>query len=108
MSDELPPLEAREAKLPSTCNLAAAGDDNMSEPTEQTNSVEEDVEQVMIDVDTEEVDFNHGRLTEIRGLEELRRIRVLGFRNNLLKKIENLETLTTLVELEFYDNQVRK
>lgn len=27
---------------------------------------------------------------------------------NLIKKIENLGTLTTLEELEFYDNQITK
>ena len=30
----------------------------------------------------------------------------LYLRWNLIKKIENLETLTTLKELEFYDNQI--
>lgn len=103
MSDEPPPLERREAKL---MEQESADGDNADGKTPPAK-VEEDVEEVLIDVDTEEVDFNHGRLTEIRGLEELRRIRILGFRNNLIKKIENLHTLTTLVELELYDNQVR-
>jgi protein phosphatase 1 regulatory subunit 7 len=32
----------------------------------------------------------------------------LYMRWNLIKKIENLETLVTLEELEFYDNQITK
>lgn len=63
------------------------------------------VEEIVIDPCSEEVDFNHSRITEIQGLEVLQNIRVLGFRNNLIKKIENLNSLTTLVELELYDNQ---
>lgn len=32
----------------------------------------------------------------------------LSLRQNLIKKIENLESLTSLRELDLYDNQIRK
>lgn len=32
----------------------------------------------------------------------------LGFRQNLIKKIEGLSTLTTLTDLSLYDNQITK
>lgn len=35
-------------------------------------------------------------------------IQTLSLRQNLIKKIENLESLTSLRELDLYDNQIRK
>lgn len=32
----------------------------------------------------------------------------LSLRQNLIKKIENLDSLTSLRELDLYDNQIRK
>lgn len=32
----------------------------------------------------------------------------LSLRQNLIKKIENLDSLSALRELDFYDNQIRK
>lgn len=35
-------------------------------------------------------------------------LQTLSLRQNLIKNIENLETLVTLKELDLYDNQIRK
>ncbi len=35
-------------------------------------------------------------------------LQTLSLRQNLIKKIENLDSLTSLRELDLYDNQVRK
>ncbi|KAK8779406.1 hypothetical protein V5799_019254 [Amblyomma americanum] len=58
--------------------------------------------------DTLDLDFTHCRIGKLSNLENLRRIEILIFRNNLLKKIENVHMLVTLKELEFYDNQITK
>jgi len=44
------------------------------------------------------------RIGKIQGLENCKDLKKLGLRKNILKKIENLENLTELVELELYDN----
>ena len=36
------------------------------------------------------------------------RVQTLSLRQNLIKTIENLETLVMLKELDLYDNQIRK
>lgn len=35
-------------------------------------------------------------------------VQTLSLRQNLIKKIENLESLSSLQELDLYDNQIRK
>lgn len=35
-------------------------------------------------------------------------LQTLSLRQNLIKKIENLDSLTSLRELDLYDNQIRK
>lgn len=35
-------------------------------------------------------------------------VQTLSLRQNLIKKIENLDSLTSLRELDLYDNQIRK
>jgi hypothetical protein len=58
---------------------------------------EEDIEELCIlDPEAIDVDLNHGKIAK-----------TLCLRWNLIKKIENLSMLTTLKELELYDNQVR-
>jgi protein phosphatase 1 regulatory subunit 7 len=52
-------------------------------------------------------DLNHGRVGQIERWE-LNNLKRLYLRWNLIKKIENLEAFTSLVELEFYDNQITK
>lgn len=69
------------------------------EPTDDENTF-------VIDIDSEELDLNHHRLTKIQDFEQLTKVKKLCLRWNLIKKIENLSTLTTLTELELYDNQI--
>jgi len=67
---------------------------------------EEAEELCILDPEAVDVDLNHGRIAKIENLEGLRQVETLCLRWNLIKKIENLSTLTTLRELELYDNQV--
>jgi len=60
-----------------------------------------------LDLDAEVVDLNHHKLVRIdERIGQLRCVEVLTLRWNLIKKIENLNTLTSLTELELYDNQL--
>ena len=69
---------------------------------------EEDIEELCIlDPEAIDVDLNHGKIAKIENLEGLVCVETLCLRWNLIKKIENLSMLTTLKELELYDNQVR-
>lgn len=79
---------------------------------------------LILNVNNSAVDLNHGRVGKIENLEPLTQLKrqahtTLSFssKNNLvffrlylrwnqIKKIENLETLITLEELELYDNQI--
>lgn len=45
-------------------------------------------------------------MTKIAGLEPLVKLRELVLRSSLISKMEGLSTLTNLVHLELYDNQV--
>jgi len=47
-----------------------------------------------------EVDLTQCRIQKIENFEILENIEFFGLRNNLIKKIENLSSLTTLKELE--------
>jgi len=44
------------------------------------------------------------RIGKIEGLENCAKLKILGLRKNIIKKIENISHLTELVELELYDN----
>ena len=48
---------------------------------------------------------NHSRIAVMEHLEELTRVETLCLRWNLISKIQNLSTLTTLTELDLHDNQ---
>jgi protein phosphatase 1 regulatory subunit 7 len=77
-----------------------------------------------IEPESEVVDFcMQYRIPKIEGLEECKTLKVsflsyfvnrfrvlqkLGLRKNLVKKIENIEHCTELVELELYDNRITK
>lgn len=64
---------------------------------------------VDLDPSAEVVDLNHQKLACIdERVKQLKVVEVLTFRWNLLKKIENIDTLVTLKEVEFYDNQITK
>ncbi|TGZ46494.1 Serine/threonine-protein phosphatase [Temnothorax longispinosus] len=76
------------------------GGENEGEESEEPDKI------LIIDPDSEELDFNHSKLTKLENLEPLTQIRRLCFTWNLIKKIENLDTLTSLVELELRDNQI--
>lgn len=59
-----------------------------------------------VDQDIEMLDLTRRRMKKIEGMEFMRNLKSLCMRWNLLKKVENLQALTTLVELDLYDNQV--
>jgi len=75
---------------------------------EEVANEEEGVELVVLDPETLDVDLNHGKIAKIENLEHLRKVETISLRWNLIKKIENVHTLTTLTELELYDNQITK
>ena len=66
-------------------------------------------ELVELDPSATELDLNHCRVRSMEpGLEKMVNLEFFGLRNNLIKKIENLNALTNLRELELYDNQLTK
>lgn len=55
----------------------------------------------------QEVDLTHGRLKRIPGaLRGLKCVEVLSLRQNLLQDLEPISSLTTLRELDLYDNEL--
>lgn len=60
----------------------------------------------VLDPEAEEVDLNHHKISIIEDFEPLVCVKYLCLRWNLIKKIENLSTLTTLTKLELSDNQI--
>ena len=50
---------------------------------------------------------NHGRIAVMENLEVLTRVETLCLRWNMISKIQNVATLTSLTELDLYDNQAR-
>ena len=56
----------------------------------------------------QDVDLNHSRIGKIENLEVLVRVETLCLRQNLIKRIENLQHNATLTELDLYDNQISK
>uniref|UniRef100_UPI0035901D9B protein phosphatase 1 regulatory subunit 7 isoform X2 n=1 Tax=Myxine glutinosa TaxID=7769 RepID=UPI0035901D9B len=71
---------------------------------EQGQDMPVDIGSIELDSDAEEVDLNHCRIGKIERFETLRNVRVLCLRQNVIKKIENLESLTMLQELDLNDN----
>lgn len=63
-------------------------------------------ESIALDLEAEELDFTHCRIATIKNFDVLSKTIVLGLRNNLITKIEGLNRLTMLQELELYDNQI--
>ena len=105
-------------KVPDAAAVPAAGAElRPSNPGEKMSDCESDAEVAaqeeeaeelcILDPEAVDVDLNHGRIAKIENLEGLRQVETLSLRWNLIKKIENLSMLTTLRELELYDNQVR-
>src|SRR5687768_4535712 len=78
------------------------GDDGREE-----DGVEEREVRVFNPEDTQ-LELNHSRMTNFDDLEPMVNLECLWMRNNLIKKIENLDRLTKLRELELYDNQITK
>ncbi|RKO92982.1 hypothetical protein BDK51DRAFT_47908 [Blyttiomyces helicus] len=58
--------------------------------------------------DIEEIDLRHERLKTLEGIgfERFTRLKQLGLRQNLISKIEGLNGLTTLNDLDLYDNRI--
>lgn len=59
-----------------------------------------DMETISLDPEAEDVDLNHFRIGKIEGFEVLKKVKTLCLRQNLVKRIENLEQLQTLRELD--------
>lgn len=59
-----------------------------------------------MEADVKALEFTRRRIPKIEGFEFLTHIESLCLRWNLIKRIENLERLVTLTELDLYDNQV--
>ena len=81
-----------------------------SDISDEDNANQDDDETVdlrIVDPDTFDLDLNHGRIGKIENLDGLTQLETLSLRWNLIKKIENLNSLgATLRELELYDNQI--
>ena len=78
-----------------------------SDVEQEPAEIEETVDMRILDPDTIDLDLNHGRIGKIENLEPLTQLETLCLRWNMIKKIENLNTLgSTLTELELYDNQI--
>ncbi|MBN3314674.1 PP1R7 phosphatase, partial [Atractosteus spatula] len=67
-----------------------------------------DMDTITLDPEEEDVDLVHCRIGKIEGLEILKKAKTISLRQNLIKQIENLESLSGLRELDLYDNQIHK
>ena len=76
-------------------------DQSDTESVEESAPAEEEQELIILDPEAIDIDLNHGKIGKIENLENLRNVETMSLRWNLIKKIENLSTLTTLKELEF-------
>jgi hypothetical protein len=61
-----------------------------------------------VNPDDEEIEYIGERIRAIENLEKCTKLKKLLLRRNVIKKIENISHLTQLVELELYDNQLKK
>lgn len=59
-----------------------------------------------LDLEATEIDLNHNRLESMAIFSQLRKTECLGLRNNFIKRIEGIQALLSLRELELYDNQI--
>jgi len=65
-------------------------------------------EELPIDPEADEIEYCMiYRIPKIENLESATKLRVLGLRKNLIKKIEGLDQNKELEELELYDNRIR-
>ena len=97
-----------DAEMVSDCELGkvSAVISDAESDAEAKEEVAETEELCILDPAAIDVDLNHGKIAKIENLEALTCVETLCLRWNLIKQIENLSTLTTLRELELYDNQV--
>ena len=61
-----------------------------------------------IDKNDEDISLIGRRIGTITNLDLCSKLRVLSLRQNLIEKIEGLENLILLEELELYDNRLKK
>ena len=59
-------------------------------------------------LDDYDVNLEHQRIGEIRGLEKLENVECLCLRNNMIRQVIGVNTLLTLTELDLYDNMIKK
>ena len=59
-------------------------------------------------LDDYDVNLEHQRIGEIRGLEKLENVECLCLRNNMIRQVVGVNTLLTLTELDLYDNMIKK
>ncbi|VEL29443.1 unnamed protein product, partial [Protopolystoma xenopodis] len=84
------------------------GNKNMTVSEESQKCFEVD-ELEIEDFAAQEIDLNHCRIKSISHLELFPNVKILCLRNNIIKKIENMEPVSlTLVDLDLYDNQITK
>ncbi|KAJ3145152.1 hypothetical protein HK101_002528, partial [Irineochytrium annulatum] len=87
--------------------------DDEQEDEEEEHQGEEVTNENMLEglaSETEIIDLTHARLRTLEGLglERFKGLKILGLRQNLLKKIEYLEHNTDLEEVDFYDNAISR
>ena len=97
-------MEANDAEKKADTQEAARSD--VESDVEVSEKEEEAEELCILDPEAIDVDLNHCRIAKIEHLEGLKQVETLCLRWNLIKTIENVSMLTTLRELELYDNQV--
>jgi hypothetical protein len=97
--------DSEPSKVSTVAKVSGVMSDAESE-VDAKEEAEETEELCVLDPEAVDVDLNHGKIAKIENLEPLKCVETLCLRWNLIKKIENLSTLTTLRELELYDNQV--
>jgi len=54
------------------------------------------------------VNLEHRRIGEIRDFDCLSQVESLCLRNNMIRNVQNVLTLTNLTELDLYDNLIKK
>ena len=97
-------MEANDAEKKADTQEAARSD--VESDVEVSEKEEEAEELCILDPEAIDVDLNHCRIAKIEHLEGLKQVETLCLRWTLIKTIENVSMLTTLRELELYDNQV--
>uniref|UniRef100_A0A8C2E5Q0 Protein phosphatase 1, regulatory (inhibitor) subunit 7 n=1 Tax=Cyprinus carpio TaxID=7962 RepID=A0A8C2E5Q0_CYPCA len=71
--------------------------DSLQAPSTVPEESPVDMDTITLDPDEEDVDLVHCRIGKIEGLEVLRKAKTISLRQNLIKRIENLDSLVSLI-----------